>query len=112
MSRNAYIKEIIKLFREDQPLTLLLPVVHFTVAHKGIQGLSSPCRIDPLVACHPFGPRRRRRDSNSKTDPKSQLHQSWIISHGRFTKISTHPIPDIAVSIEIASVGKVEYIDK
>jgi len=36
------------IFREDVPLTYLIPFTRFSVAHRSIRGLSSPWRIDPL----------------------------------------------------------------
>ncbi len=42
--------EITKIFREDQPLTYLLPDLLYSVAHRRIRGLSSPYRHDPVPA--------------------------------------------------------------
>jgi peptide/nickel transport system substrate-binding protein len=42
--------EITRIFREDQPLTYLLPDLLYSVVHRRIQGLSSPYRHDPVPA--------------------------------------------------------------
>lgn len=42
--------EIVHIFREEQPLTYLLPDLMYSVAHRRIRGLSSPYRHDPVAA--------------------------------------------------------------
>jgi len=42
-------QEIMPIFAEDMPITLVLPDVFTTVAHRRIKGLSSPFRAVPVV---------------------------------------------------------------
>jgi peptide/nickel transport system substrate-binding protein len=42
-------QEIMLIFAEDMPTTLLLPDVFTTVAHRRIKGLSSLNRVDPVI---------------------------------------------------------------
>lgn len=39
--------EMARIFRRDQPLTIVLPEIRFSVAHERIKGLRSPDRYDP-----------------------------------------------------------------
>ena len=41
--------ELRDIFRDDVPVTYLVPYVAFSVAHRRLRGLSSPWRIDPLA---------------------------------------------------------------
>jgi len=41
-------QEIMPIFAEDMPITLLLPNVYTSVVHRRIKGLSSPFRPDPV----------------------------------------------------------------
>jgi peptide/nickel transport system substrate-binding protein len=42
-------QEIMPIFVEDMPITLLLPSVFTSVVHRRIKGLSSPFRTDPVM---------------------------------------------------------------
>ena len=42
-------QEIMPIFAEDMPITLLLPSVFTSVVHRRIKGLSSPFRTDPVM---------------------------------------------------------------
>jgi peptide/nickel transport system substrate-binding protein len=42
--------DIVHIFRDEQPVTYLLPDLFYSVAHRRIRGLSSPYRHDPVQA--------------------------------------------------------------
>jgi ABC-type transport system substrate-binding protein len=42
-------QEIMPIFAEDMPITLVLPMVQTSVVHRRIKGLSSPLRTRPSV---------------------------------------------------------------
>jgi len=48
-ARDAVYRELTAICRTDVPVTFLCPWVETTVAHRRLQGLSSPWRTDPLV---------------------------------------------------------------
>ena len=41
-------RELMGIFRVEQPITYLLPAISTSVVHRRIQGLSTPFRADPL----------------------------------------------------------------
>jgi ABC-type transport system substrate-binding protein len=46
---DSIYQEIMPIFAEDMPMTLLLPMVQTSVVHRRIKGLSSPFRVRPSV---------------------------------------------------------------
>jgi peptide/nickel transport system substrate-binding protein len=46
---DSIYQEIMPIFAEDMPMTLLLPMVQTSVVHRRIKGLSSPFRTRPSV---------------------------------------------------------------
>jgi peptide/nickel transport system substrate-binding protein len=44
---RAY-REVTRIFRTDVPISLLFPIVHTTVSHRRVRGLSSPWRSEPV----------------------------------------------------------------
>lgn len=48
--KDSLFREIATLFREDDPVAILIPTASVTVAHERIKGLEPPYRIDPATA--------------------------------------------------------------
>jgi peptide/nickel transport system substrate-binding protein len=46
---DRYYSELMAIFQRDVPVTIMYPFVMFSVAHRRLQGLSSPWRTDPVV---------------------------------------------------------------
>ncbi len=47
-AKDRVYQELMEIFRADMPVTVLFPRMRTTVAHRRIQGLSSPWRADPV----------------------------------------------------------------
>jgi hypothetical protein len=50
--RRRLFDEALPLFRERLPVTLLLPMVEASIAHRKVRGLRSPDRADPVAWAH------------------------------------------------------------